>query len=348
MFTISDKIIDPLVETKKVYQEESGGFVSFEGWVRNHNEGHSVSSLEYQAYQKLAESEGNTIISEVKNLFSDVSVRCIHRVGHLQIGELAVWVGVGAGHRDAAFRACRYVIDEIKDRLPIWKKEHYIDGATHWINCQGSYQGFSSAKIEAKDLFQTQLEEADFSIQQLQDNQELRTLFIADSASQTNALTPLLQMGLRQIWLHNPKELEAMDLTQCLYFSWQDIGRRKDQLLAKRIQEILPQMKINTIDHKAEIATVLTEVDLAILPASLFHANSIDFRQVGLCMILPDEGRPEPVQLLGKATQEPVAIPKEDNESLASFYERVTKKALHLSSLFRSHSSVAESFQPSI
>ena len=60
---------------------------------------------------------------------------CVHRTGHLQLGELAVWVGVTAEHRGAAFDACRYIIDEAKARLPIWKKEHYASGATAWINC---------------------------------------------------------------------------------------------------------------------------------------------------------------------------------------------------------------------
>jgi molybdopterin synthase catalytic subunit len=64
-----------------------------------------------------------------------VSAVCIHRVGSLRIGDLAVWVGVSAAHRGAAFDACRFVIDETKARVPVWKKEHYADGDTAWINC---------------------------------------------------------------------------------------------------------------------------------------------------------------------------------------------------------------------
>ena len=67
----------------------------------------------------------------------------VHRVGHLRIGELAVWVGVSAAHRGAAFTACRYIIDELKARVPIWKKEHYTSGSTQWINCatRGPFAG---------------------------------------------------------------------------------------------------------------------------------------------------------------------------------------------------------------
>jgi molybdopterin synthase catalytic subunit/adenylyltransferase/sulfurtransferase len=60
----------------------------------------------------------------------------VHRIGALQVGELAVWVGVSAAHRDEAFRACRYIIDEVKHRLPIWKKEHYLNGDSGWVNCE--------------------------------------------------------------------------------------------------------------------------------------------------------------------------------------------------------------------
>ena len=62
--------------------------------------------------------------------------RCVHRVGLLELGECAVWIGVASPHRDEAFKACRYIIDEIKVRLPIWKKEHYVNGDSGWVNCE--------------------------------------------------------------------------------------------------------------------------------------------------------------------------------------------------------------------
>src|SRR5690606_24629339 len=94
-----------------------------------------VNSLEYEAYVDLAEKEGNRILAEAQQRFDLLAVEAVHRVGHLQIGDLAVWVGVSAAHRGPAFDACRTVIDELKARVPIWKKEHYVSGATGWINC---------------------------------------------------------------------------------------------------------------------------------------------------------------------------------------------------------------------
>lgn len=92
-------------------------------------------SLEYEAYRPLAEKEGERILEEARTKFTLLGAACVHRVGHLRLGEAAVWVGVTAEHRGAAFEACRYIIDEAKARLPIWKKEHYADGVTAWINC---------------------------------------------------------------------------------------------------------------------------------------------------------------------------------------------------------------------
>jgi len=113
-----------------------GGYAAFEGWVRDHNEGRRVRHLEYEAYEALAAREAERILAEAITRFGVAHAACAHRIGDLAVGELAVWVGVSAAHRDEAFRACRYVIDEIKHRLPIWKKEHYLDGDSGWVNCE--------------------------------------------------------------------------------------------------------------------------------------------------------------------------------------------------------------------
>lgn len=114
---------------------QAGACATFEGWVRNHNEGQAVASLEYEAYAQLAEAEGNRIMTEAVAKFDLLAAQAVHRVGHLQIGDMAVWVGVAAAHRGPAFDACRFIIDELKARVPIWKKEHYVAGASAWINC---------------------------------------------------------------------------------------------------------------------------------------------------------------------------------------------------------------------
>lgn len=135
MFKISKQPIDAAALQRALGDERAGACVTFEGWVRNRNEGQPVSSLEYEAYVPLATSEGEKVLAEARTKFALLGAACVHRVGHLRLGEMAVWVGVTAEHRGAAFDACRYIIDEAKARLPIWKKEHYASGATAWINC---------------------------------------------------------------------------------------------------------------------------------------------------------------------------------------------------------------------
>ncbi len=134
-FLLTDKPIDPAALIAALRDVGAGACVTFEGRVRDHNEGRGVRALEYEAYIPLAEKEGKIILEEARLRFEILGATCVHRTGNLGLGEIAVWVAVTAGHRGGAFDACRYIIDETKARLPIWKKEHYSDGATQWINC---------------------------------------------------------------------------------------------------------------------------------------------------------------------------------------------------------------------
>jgi molybdopterin synthase catalytic subunit len=114
----------------------AGAYAAFEGWIRNENDGRTVVRLEYEAYEPLAVKEGELVLREAALMFPILQAKCVHRTGLLEIGECAVWVGVSAPHRDEAFAACRYIIDQVKVRLPIWKKEHYADGHSGWVNCE--------------------------------------------------------------------------------------------------------------------------------------------------------------------------------------------------------------------
>ena len=136
-FQITAEPMDPAALTGQLEDAESGGVVTFEGRVRNHNAGKAVVRLEYEAYPELAEKEGLRILEEAVKRWEVSRILTLHRVGKLAIGETAVWVGVAAGHRAEAFAACRYVIDELKARVPIWKKEHYPEGVSDWIQSGG-------------------------------------------------------------------------------------------------------------------------------------------------------------------------------------------------------------------
>jgi adenylyltransferase/sulfurtransferase len=133
--SIASAPVDTDALRRSLQRPECGGFCVFEGWVRESNEGREVSGLDYEAYVELALSEGERILDEATQRFGIADARCMHRVGRLAVGDTAVWIGVVTPHRDEAFRACRYIIDQIKLRLPIWKKEHYLVGESSWVAC---------------------------------------------------------------------------------------------------------------------------------------------------------------------------------------------------------------------
>jgi len=136
-FTITPATIVSAELITQLEDPDCGAIATFSGTVRRHNFNRQVIRLHYQSYKTLAVKEGNKILGEAKEQFNIINTLCIHRVGDLNIGEIAVWIGVNAGHRDAAFDACRYVIDEIKTRVPIWKKEIYVDGDSGWLEGAG-------------------------------------------------------------------------------------------------------------------------------------------------------------------------------------------------------------------
>ena len=136
MFRFTHEPIDARTLRKALEDPSCGGYCSFEGWVRNHNEGHDVTHLEYEAFEPLAIKEGERIVAAAITHFGAEHAACVHRVGNLALGELAVWVGVSSRHRHEAFLACRNIIDEVKHCVPIWKKEHYRDGHSGWVNCE--------------------------------------------------------------------------------------------------------------------------------------------------------------------------------------------------------------------
>ena len=133
-FSLADTPVDTATLRANLLDDRVGAYAGFEGWVRNHNAGRAVAGLRYEAYVALAESEGERIVDEACSRYDILDAHCVHRIGELAIGELAVWVGVTAVHRDAAFAACRFIIDQVKARVPIWKHEGYVEGEAGWLH----------------------------------------------------------------------------------------------------------------------------------------------------------------------------------------------------------------------
>jgi molybdopterin synthase catalytic subunit len=142
-FILSSEPIFPPEMSRLLVNNTAGALVTFEGWVRNYNQGKLVVALEYEVYEILAQKEGEKILQEAQTKFNLCGAVACHRQGRLNVGEIAVWVGATAVHRGAAFAGTRYIINSIKNRLPIWKKEFYNGEQPQWILCSQNHRFFS-------------------------------------------------------------------------------------------------------------------------------------------------------------------------------------------------------------
>jgi molybdopterin synthase catalytic subunit len=139
-FRVQDTLLEPAEVVAAVSGPEIGGVDVFLGLVRNHNDGRPVTRLEYHAYASMAEKEMARIAQEIASEIPGVRLAAIHRVGSLGVGDLAVVCAAGAAHRGEAFRACRALIDRIKHRVPVWKREHGPDGP-YWVGWEDARCG---------------------------------------------------------------------------------------------------------------------------------------------------------------------------------------------------------------
>lgn len=289
-FTLTSDEVDLARLRDGLRQPGSGGFCAFEGWVRNHNEGREVSGLEYEAYTELAIAEGERIVAEAAARYGILSAHCVHRTGNLKIGDIAVWVGASAAHRDEAFRACRYIIDEIKHRLPIWKKEHYLEGDTAWVACSHTERAH---ELEPPHAHVHQ--HGDASSSQHQHNSAAPVVFVPDYSRQTclrdvgasgqaklaaasvlvigagglgcPVLSYLAGAGVGTLGIVDGDVLEASNLHRQVMFDARDMGQRKVDLAARRLAALNPTIALQTYAeplHASNISEVFAHYDLVV------------------------------------------------------------------------------------
>ncbi len=143
MYEIVAHTIDVAAVTAAVAGPATGATVTFIGTTRDHNDGRSVTQLEYEAYPEMAIAEMRKIGETAQQRWPVARIAIVHRIGVVPIGEASVVIAVSAGHRRAAFEACHFAIDRLKEIVPIWKKEHF-EGGEIWIGAQTG-QRFESA-----------------------------------------------------------------------------------------------------------------------------------------------------------------------------------------------------------
>ena len=238
MFTLTSESIDSKYLRQELHDKSVGALVVFEGWVRDHNQGEEVTSLEYEAYSTLCESEAQNILNEAQQKFHITDLYIVHRTGHLELGEIAVWIGAMAHHRDDAFRACRYAIDEIKSRLPIWKKEHYKNSTPRWVYCRDHDH---HVHFCSKDYYQKQNALIDQS-----KLAQARVLIVGAGGLGCPVLQALTMAGVGEITLLDFDKIEITNIHRQPLYSPQNVGEFKAIIAQKKMQEMNPFIQIKS------------------------------------------------------------------------------------------------------
>jgi sulfur-carrier protein adenylyltransferase/sulfurtransferase len=275
-FRFSSTPLDDSALRAELSDPTCGGYAAFEGWVRDHNEGRRVRRLEYEAFEPLAVKEGERIIAEAVARFGVEHAACVHRLGALEIGEKAVWVGVTARHRDEAFRACRYIIDEVKHRVPIWKKEHYENGDSGWVNCErcaehaghadsghtgsdhahGAHAHGGHSKAEtARPDYSRQIALKEVGTAGQERLRRAAVLVVGCGGLGVPVMTYLAAAGVGRIGLVDGDRLEASNLHRQTLYSLADVGKPKVDLAAARLRELNPEIDVRTHALRLNAAT---------------------------------------------------------------------------------------------
>lgn len=131
---LTSQPIDVAALTRRVSDDGRGAISLFLGTVRNTNDGRAVNGIDYTAYDAMAVAEMERIAAEAAARFPGVAIALEHRTGTLRVGDVSVAIACGHAHRAPALGANRYVIEELKRRVPIWKREHYVDGTSEWVD----------------------------------------------------------------------------------------------------------------------------------------------------------------------------------------------------------------------
>lgn len=251
MFSLSTEPLDPETLRTSVRNVQAGGYASFEGWIRNHNEGQAVTALEYEAYEAVCVSEGRAILDDAKKRFGVLEARCVHRVGFLALEDMAVWVGVSAAHRGEAFDACRFIIDAVKHRLPIWKKEHYASGNSGWVNCEHCAHAAPAPALTEGDFYARQIRLKEVGAVGQDKLRQARVLIVGAGGLGSPAALYLAAAGVGHIGICECDSVDASNLHRQILFRAKDAGASKALRAGEALSALNPF--INVVTHEERL-----------------------------------------------------------------------------------------------
>lgn len=248
----------PIVESLLQPGAENGAVVVFEGRVRNTNDGKQVLRLEYEAFPELAEQEGLRIVDEACKRFPISAAACVHRIGMLELGEVAIRVEVAGGHRKEAFDACMFIVDEAKRTVPIWKKEHYAKGASGWISNH-------AAALNETDYYGRQMRLPEVGLEGQQKLKAAKVLVVGAGGLGCPALMYLAAAGVGTLGICEPDVLEVGNLHRQVLYGANEVGHQKAMLAVEKLRRLNPFISVrehNSLLTKTNSKELCQEYDL--------------------------------------------------------------------------------------
>jgi adenylyltransferase/sulfurtransferase len=250
-FAFTQVPIDASSLAEPLAHDGAGGYATFEGRVRDENEGREVVDLEYEAFEPLAIAEGERIVEAAMRRHGATAARCVHRLGRLAVGETAVWVGVAAPHRAEAFAACREIIDEVKHRVPIWKKERYAGGDSGWVNCR---HGDACHRPEAGFDYSRQQALPEVGAAGQARLAAARVVVVGAGGLGSAVLPSLAGAGIGELVVVDHDRVEGSNLPRQPLFTVADIGRSKAEAAALRLAAYNPGVRVTALARRFDAA----------------------------------------------------------------------------------------------
>ncbi len=257
-FTIGLAPLDPAALAAELQNVRAGALVVFEGWARDHHDGRGVERLEYEAFPEMAVATGEEILRQAIARFAVLDARAAHRLGHIDVGERAVWVGVVAEHRQEAFLACRWIMERLKEEVPIWKKEFFQTGEAGWVRATTS----NARKPDDPALdprYARQVQVPGIGPNGQRKLAAGRVLIVGAGGLGCPAMLYLAAAGVGTLTICDGDRVDQSNLHRQVLFCAADLGRNKAEAATDRLRVFHPGIALRAV---ADAATARTLPDL--------------------------------------------------------------------------------------